>query len=643
MTRLDTSIRLQVILVTTTALLVLAVVLVTFGYTQQRSLLVDSERRVGLTLIRSVSNTINSVRAFIQNLSDISELDTRLAELVDLNTNIDFITITDADGSIIFHSNLDHKGSVVPELAGLPSDTTLQKTVPGYSEVFITSSSFDGDGLLASPHYQIIVASAAAPFTNRLMADVLSSVMVTVLFALVAAIIIIYVLQHYLVRPVEMLTHASEAIEAGDLTQQVSVNQDNEIGRLALSFNRMTQQLATLINTLEERVQERTRELEVARDQAEQASRAKSDFLSNMSHELRTPLNMVIGYTSSMLTMPKMYNNVALPEIYRTDVELIRDSGKHLLALINDILDLSKVEAGKLQLNFSAVDLNTSFDGVIAVTLGLIGDKPLQLQQNYPENLPKVWADSIRVRQILLNLLSNAVKYSETGSVTLTGEVRDNRVYISVTDTGFGIPESALSTIFDRFEQIQNNTEVQGTGLGLDISQRLAQLHGTEITIQSTLGVGSTFSFSLPVATPAQLQQYQDTTSSSGNSEVFGDDAALKIMALIVATDTPTRQQLRQMMEAQGVVVIEANDEQRALDLASGLLPDFIVLDNSLEPSAAQQLLAALQDDTETEAIPVISLENGTGPTTAEAVAVRATLRKPVVPDEMITVIKSLS
>lgn len=643
MTRLDTSIRLQVILVTTTALLVLAVVLVTFGYTQQRSLLVDSERRVGLTLIRSVSNTINSVRAFIQNLSDISELDTRLAELVDLNTNIDFITITDADGSIIFHSNLDHKGSVVPELAGLPSDTTLQKTVPGYSEVFITSSSFDGDGLLASPHYQIIVASAAAPFTNRLMADVLSSVMVTVLLALVAAIIIIYVLQHYLVRPVEMLTHASEAIEAGDLTQQVSVNQDNEIGRLALSFNRMTQQLATLINTLEERVQERTRELEVARDQAEQASRAKSDFLSNMSHELRTPLNMVIGYTSSMLTMPKMYNNVALPEIYRTDVELIRDSGKHLLALINDILDLSKVEAGKLQLNFSAVDLNTSFDGVIAVTLGLIGDKPLQLQQNYPENLPKVWADSIRVRQILLNLLSNAVKYSETGSVTLTGEVRDNRVYISVTDTGFGIPESALSTIFDRFEQIQNNTEVQGTGLGLDISQRLAQLHGTEITIQSTLGVGSTFSFSLPVATPVQLQQYQDTTSSSGNSEVFGDDAALKIMALIVATDTPTRQQLRQMMEAQGVVVIEANDEHRALDLASGLLPDFIVLDNSLELSAAQQLLAALQDDTETEAIPVISLENGTGPTTAEAVAVRATLRKPVVPDEMITVIKSLS
>ena len=643
MTRLDTSIRLQVILVTTTALLVLAVVLVTFGYTQQRSLLVDSERRVGLTLIRSVSNTINSVRAFIQNLSDISELDTRLAELVDLNTNIDFITITDADGSIIFHSNLDHKGSVVPELAGLPSDTTLQKTVPGYSEVFITSSSFDGDGLLASPHYQIIVASAAAPFTNRLMADVLSSVMVTVLLALVAAIIIIYVLQHYLVRPVEMLTHASEAIEAGDLTQQVSVNQDNEIGRLALSFNRMTQQLATLINTLEERVQERTRELEVARDQAEQASRAKSDCLSNMSHELRTPLNMVIGYTSSMLTMPKMYNNVALPEIYRTDVELIRDSGKHLLALINDILDLSKVEAGKLQLNFSAVDLNTSFDGVIAVTLGLIGDKPLQLQQNYPENLPKVWADSIRVRQILLNLLSNAVKYSETGSVTLTGEVRDNRVYISVTDTGFGIPESALSTIFDRFEQIQNNTEVQGTGLGLDISQRLAQLHGTEITIQSTLGVGSTFSFSLPVATPAQLQQYQDTTSSSGNSEVFGDDAALKIMALIVATDTPTRQQLRQMMEAQGVVVIEANDEHRALDLASGLLPDFIVLDNSLELSAAQQLLAALQDDTETEAIPVISLENGTGPTTAEAVAVRATLRKPVVPDEMITVIKSLS
>ena len=643
MRKLGTSIRWQVISVTIISLLILAITLVTIDFRQQRTLLTNTERRAGVTLIRSVHNTIDSVTPFITTLSDIAELNTRLAELVELNNGIDFITVVDANGAIIFHSNSERQGITDSALANLPPDKTVLKTIDGYGQVYLTSLTFENISLQDVPTYQIIVASASEPIRSQLINDALSSIIVTVLFALVAAFIIIILIQFYFVRPVEQLTGASEAIEAGDLTRQVDVRQNNEIGKLALSFNRMTHQLASLINRLEERVLERTLELEIARDQAEQASRAKSDFLSNMSHELRTPLNMVIGYTSSMLTMPQMYNHIELPEIYRQDIQLILDSGKHLLSLINDILDLSKVEAGKLELNCTGVDLNVNFESAIAISLGLIGEKPLQLRRNYPENLPVVWADTIRVRQILLNLLSNAIKYTETGSVTLIAEVRHENVYIAVKDTGPGIPEESLSVIFDRFQQIQNKSEIQGTGLGLDISQRLVQLHGSEITIESTPGIGSTFAFTMPIATTEQLATKQDTGKSmKGNTELFTQNASLQKMSVVIASDTIMRAQLRQSLEAQGVVVVEATDGERAIDLVTGLLPDFILIDTDIQKMETDRIMDMLQQNPETQNIPVISIKNGNDSPDISNHEENI-IQKPVAPDKISSLIEKLS
>ena len=380
----STSIRFQITLVTLISILILSVVLVTFDLSKQQSVLINSERRVGLTLILSVNNTITSVKPFISTLSDIAELDTRLSELVQLNDNIDFIAVTDVTGTVIFHSEQAHEDTRVEEIAQLPENTTVLRSISEFGEVYLTSLTFDSSDLDDPEAYQIVIASASEPIRNQIRAGLLSSVLVTAIFALATAIVIILLMQHYFVRPLEYLTDAAEAIEAGDLTREVTIEQRNEIGQLARSFNRMTRQLTSSINTLEERVRERTSELEIARDKAELASRAKSDFLSNMSHELRTPLNMVIGYTSSMLTMPEMYNNVGLPEIYRSDIELIQDNGRHLLTLINDVLDLSKVEAGKLELHFSAVDLNAIFDSVMSTSLGLIGDKPIQIRRKLP-------------------------------------------------------------------------------------------------------------------------------------------------------------------------------------------------------------------------------------------------------------------
>lgn len=644
MSKLGNSLRTQLIFLTIVSLLLLAGTLEFIHLLGQRDVLINSERRVGLTLIRSVNNTIDSVRSFITTLSDISELDSRLDELVQLNANIDFIAVTDDDGNIIVHSNENYVGTRVDELAQLSVDTTIPRTVPGFGEIYLTSLVFDSGELRGPSQYWIVVASGADLLRSQLLNTALSSILVTVIFTLIAAIVIIFFVQTYFVHPLEQLTQAANMIEAGDLAIQVATKQNNEIGQLARSFNQMTQRLAISINTLEERVRERTHDLEIARDQAEQASRAKSDFLSNMSHELRTPLNMVIGYTSSMLNMPLMYNNVTLPEVFRKDIELIRDSGKHLLTLINDILDLSKVEAGKLKLSFSAVDLNSTFDGVIAASLGLVGDKPLQLRQNYPDNLPQVWADPVRVRQILLNLLSNGIKYTETGSVTLSAEVVGETVHIAVTDTGPGIPESAIQNIFDRFEQFnQNRGEVQGTGLGLDISQRLAQLHGAQITIDSKVGMGSTFAFTLPIATEEQLGEKSEPQSSAANSELFTRNATLQITTLIIASEISTRQALRRIVEEQGMLVVEASESQHAVRLAMGVLPELIILDSEMDTVNHQQLLAELQNDADTQAIPIILLENGRNAPDIQSDLIKTRVQKPINPTEIIQTLQSIS
>lgn len=643
MNTFSSSIRLQVISVTVLSLLVLAIVLVTIDISKQHAVLVDTERRVGLTLIRSVSNTIDSVRPYIETLGDIEELDTRLAELVQRNDNITFIAVTDADGKVIAHSDLEDRNWTSDQLAHLPINETILREIPGFGEVYLTTLSFESDGLVETPSYQIIVASAAQPIRDRQFDHILSSVLVTALFTLGAAGFIIMLLQHYFVRPVERLTLAMEAIEEGDFTQQVSTSQSNELGQLASGFNRMTRQLGNLINELEDRVKERTLALEGARDQAEQASRAKSDFLSNMSHELRTPLNIVIGYASSMLTMPQMYNNITIPEIYRKDVELIRDSGKHLLALINDILDLSKVEAGKLRLNFASVELSSIFDSAIAISVGLVGDKPIQVRQNYPDNLPKVWADNIRVRQILLNLLSNAIKYTNTGHVTLFAEVRGDEVYVAIRDTGPGIPESALGSIFDRFEQIQNSAEIQGTGLGLDISQKLAQLHGSEITIETAVGNGSTFAFCLPIATVEQHSHEPKDTINTINTEVFNQNIDLQTLSLIIGPDLAIRQNLRRTLEAQHIVVVEASESAYGIDLAIGLLPDIIWLDANMPESDIHKILNTINNDAETRNIPIVTVKNGTDGSFIDPRLVKSVLQGPISPEKVTGIIKSLS
>jgi signal transduction histidine kinase/CheY-like chemotaxis protein len=390
-----------------------------------------------------------------------------------------------------------------------------------------------------------------------------------------------------------------------------------------------------------------TQQLEIAQRNAEEASKAKSLFLSNMSHELRTPLNVVIGYTSSMLERPTMYGNVPLPEIYAADIRLIKDNGYHLIGLINDILDLSKIEAGKLELQLANTNLLDIFKGVLATSIGLVKDKPIQLKADYPNDLPLVWADAMRVRQIILNLMSNAIKFTEQGSVTLHAHGAAQQVVISVNDTGVGISDHALSSIFDRFQQGDTETSKRygGTGLGLDISKQLSRMHGGDLTATSVVGQGSTFSFTLPVA-----QSTHETAVTPTGDDVLGVRKVFSsntvVMAgwtiMVVEDEVGLINVLRGHLEASSYTIVSTRDGETAPEMALAILPNTIVLDAYPSKIDAWHVLAALKAAAETRAVPVIICAPQPDHERALGLGAVCVLSKPIPPAVIVSKIRAL-
>ena len=234
-----------------------------------------------------------------------------------------------------------------------------------------------------------------------------------------------------------------------------------------------------------------------------EVDRVKSQFLANMSHELRTPLNSIIGFSRVIL---KGIDG-PVTETQQQDLTAIYTSGQHLLMLINDILDLSKIEAGKMELAFSDLNLADLINSAMSTAIGLVKDKPIKLIANFSKDLPLVRADATRVRQVVINFLSNAAKFTEQGSITIAAEQTVDpagkpEVMVTVTDTGPGIAEADRSKLFLPFSQVDDlaTRKTGGTGLGLSICRSLIELHGGRIgLLRSKVGEGSTFFFTLPL------------------------------------------------------------------------------------------------------------------------------------------------
>jgi signal transduction histidine kinase len=235
--------------------------------------------------------------------------------------------------------------------------------------------------------------------------------------------------------------------------------------------------------------------------QLKDVDRLKSEFLTSMSHELRTPLNSIIGFADVLL----QGIDGDLSDNALTDVQAIYNSGQHLLALINDILDLAKIEAGRMELVREAIDIEEVLKSVLSSTSSLLKNKPVKLIVEKEKSVPPVYADRLRLNQVLLNLVSNATKFTEEGTITISVEVRDeepDKLLVSVKDTGIGIAPHMLDTVFERFRQVDSSStrKVGGTGLGLAICRQLVELHEGKIGVSSAVGAGSNFYFTIPLA-----------------------------------------------------------------------------------------------------------------------------------------------
>ncbi len=245
------------------------------------------------------------------------------------------------------------------------------------------------------------------------------------------------------------------------------------------------------------------REVEEKGEQLAIASRHKSQFLANMSHELRTPLNAVLGYTE--LIQDGVYG--AMPPKVDAVLERVQSNGRHLLGLINDVLDLSKIEAGQLQLGIDDYSMASLVHTVVAATEPLAAAKKLPIKLELPAQLPPARGDERRISQVLLNLLGNAIKFTESGEIRISAGVEGDHFVVSVADTGPGIPEAEQAKIFEEFHQVDSsNTKTKGgTGLGLAISRRIVEMHGGRISVASVVGTGSKFTVELPVAVQQQI------------------------------------------------------------------------------------------------------------------------------------------
>jgi two-component system, NtrC family, sensor kinase len=319
-------------------------------------------------------------------------------------------------------------------------------------------------------------------------------------FGIGLSVLLSLFLAHTMARPIQALQTGVARIGAGALNHRIEIHTSDEIGLLAHDFNKMSAALQEAYATLENRVAERTKELAIANHRLEEASRHKSIFLASMSHELRTPLNSIIGF--SEVLQERLFGD--LNEKQAEYIEDILSSGRHLLSLINEILDLSKVEAGRMELDPSTFDLPSAIDNARIFVREKAMKHGITLDVDIDKQLGDFTGDERKIKQILLNLLSNAVKFTpEGGRIGIHAIPIDGAVEVSVSDTGIGISPEDQARIFEEFRQVGGDYahKSEGTGLGLTLAKKFVELHDGKIWVESEVGKGSTFTFRLP-ATP---------------------------------------------------------------------------------------------------------------------------------------------
>ncbi|MGB2590410.1 MAG: response regulator [Candidatus Acidiferrum sp.] len=477
---------------------------------------------------------------------------------------------------------------------------------------------------------------------NTRLEEYLGIAVIVLAVCLIAALLVSSVFRRALAQPIIQLAELAKVVSREkNYSVRASLGRANdELALLIDAFNEMLAQiqqnekaLCEARDELEERVNARTAELVRAKsaletysqsilhanEELERASKFKDQFLSTMSHELRTPLNAVLGF-SELLTEER-YG--PLNERQQRYIKHIHTGGKHLLSLINDILDLSKIEAGRLQLTIENVLVPMSFAEVLDTMRPLADKKSQSLVREAAPNL-SVRADPTRFRQILMNLMGNAIKFTpESGEIRLSALLVDGSVRVEVRDSGPGIPPAEQQRIFEAFYRMgDSDKKIEGTGLGLAITRRLVELHGGTLGIESELGHGSCFFFTLPAAEVVAHKLSPKTRATAPSPE--------SVRILVIEDDRAAAQLLQSHLTSAGYDVLLCDQPSRALEVAAELQPGAVTMDIIMRPINGWELLSSFKADPRTSHIPVVLVTIVDQPATGASLGADEYIVKPV-------------